>query len=72
MTDFDGVTIVFVPGLRDHVADHWQTHLAAEIAGSVTVAPLAEHRLSRSSASGGTVIEPGISAARWVCQWSAT
>ena len=49
MNAFDGVTIVFVPGLRDHVADHWQTHLAAEIAGSVTVAPLAEHRLSRAA-----------------------
>ena len=49
MTDFDGVTIVFVPGLRDHVADHWQTHLAAQIPGSVTVPRLAEGRLSRAA-----------------------
>jgi len=49
VSEFDGVTIVFVPGLRDHVADHWQTHLAAEIPGSITVAPLAEDRLSRAA-----------------------
>ena len=49
MNDFDGATIVFVPGLRDHVADHWQTHLAAEIPGSITVPPLAEDRLSRAA-----------------------
>ena len=36
------VTILFVPGLRDHVAEHWQTLLAAEIPGSVTVEPLTE------------------------------
>jgi predicted alpha/beta hydrolase family esterase len=41
------VTVLFVPGLRDHVADHWQTLLAAEIPGSVTVEPLTEDRLSR-------------------------
>ena len=39
-------TILFVPGLRDHVEDHWQTHLAREIAGSRTVPPLTEDRLS--------------------------
>ncbi|WP_433566580.1 RBBP9/YdeN family alpha/beta hydrolase [Nocardia sp. CA-151230] len=33
-------TVVFVPGLRDHVADHWQTRLAAQIPGSRTVPPL--------------------------------
>ncbi len=43
------VTILFVPGLRDHVADHWQTHLAAAIPGSVTVEPLTENRLSRAA-----------------------
>ena len=46
MNEFDGVTIVFVPGLRDHVADHWQSHLGAEISGSITVAPVGEGRLS--------------------------
>jgi predicted alpha/beta hydrolase family esterase len=39
-------TILFVPGLRDHVEDHWQTILASEIPGSVTVPPLTENRLS--------------------------
>jgi predicted alpha/beta hydrolase family esterase len=38
-------TILFVPGLRDHVEDHWQTHLAREIAGSKTVPPRTEDRL---------------------------
>jgi predicted alpha/beta hydrolase family esterase len=39
-------TIVFVPGLRDHVEDHWQTLLARDYSGSVTVPPLTENRLS--------------------------
>jgi serine hydrolase len=43
------VTVLFVPGLRDHVAEHWQTLLAAEIPGSVTVEPLTEDRLSRAA-----------------------
>lgn len=43
------VTVVFVPGLRDHVEDHWQTHAAKAIAGSVTVEPLTEDRLSRKA-----------------------
>lgn len=41
-------TILFVPGLRDHVEDHWQTHAARDIPGAVTVAPLAADRLSRA------------------------
>lgn len=41
-------TILFVPGLRDHVEDHWQTHSARAILGAVTVAPLAADRLSRA------------------------
>ena len=46
---FDGdTTILFVPGLRDHVEDHWQTHAARAIPGAVTVAPLAADRLSRA------------------------
>jgi hypothetical protein len=39
-------TILFVPGLRDHVADHWQTLLAAEVPGSRTVPPLEYDKLS--------------------------
>ena len=45
----DDITVLFVPGLRDHVEDHWQTLLAAEIPHSVTVEPLTEHRLSRAA-----------------------
>ena len=47
MTNPAGVRTLFVPGLRDHVADHWQTHLAAEIPGAITVEPLTENRLCR-------------------------
>lgn len=43
------VTVLFVPGLRDHVEDHWQSHAARAIAGSVTVAPPAADRLSRDA-----------------------
>ena len=39
-------TVLFVPGLRDHVEDHWQTHAARDFPGSVTVEPLTEDRLS--------------------------
>jgi predicted alpha/beta hydrolase family esterase len=39
-------TVLFVPGLRDHVAEHWQTLLAAEMPGSRTVAPLEHDKLS--------------------------
>jgi len=30
-------TVVLVPGLRGHVEEHWQTHLAHRIPGAVTV-----------------------------------
>lgn len=43
------VTVLFVPGLRDHVADHWQTHAAKAIPGSITVEPLTTDRLSRAA-----------------------
>lgn len=39
-------TALFVPGLRDHIEDHWQTHAARAIPGSVTVPPLEVDRLS--------------------------
>lgn len=49
MMAFGGeTTILFVPGLRDHVEDHWQTHAARAIPGAATVAPLAAGRLSRA------------------------
>ena len=46
MNDTQPSTVLFVPGLRDHVADHWQTLLAAELPGSRTVEPLTEDKLS--------------------------
>jgi predicted alpha/beta hydrolase family esterase len=49
MTDRRAITTLFVPGLRGHVADHWQTHMAAQFPGSVTVEPLAENGLSREA-----------------------
>ena len=39
-------TVLFVPGLRDHVEDHWQTHAARALPGSLTVEPLSVDRLS--------------------------
>ena len=42
-------TILFVPGLRDHVEQHWQTILQQEIPGSHCVAPLEHDKLSRDA-----------------------
>jgi predicted alpha/beta hydrolase family esterase len=40
------VTVLFIPGLRDHVAEHWQTLLAARLPNSRTVPPLERDGLS--------------------------
>lgn len=42
-------TVVIVPGLRDHVAEHWQTHLQAALPRAVTVPPLEQDKLSRAA-----------------------
>jgi predicted alpha/beta hydrolase family esterase len=42
-------TILLVPGLRDHVADHWQTLLQAELPKAACVAPLEHDKLSRAA-----------------------
>ena len=42
-------TVLIVPGLRDHVADHWQTLLAAGLERVRTVPPPAHDRLSRAA-----------------------
>lgn len=39
-------TPVFVPGLRDHVPDHWQTLLQARLPGSVCVPRLGKETLA--------------------------
>ena len=43
------VTVVIVPGLRDHVAEHWQTFLAEKLDNTVTVPPLEHDKLSRAA-----------------------
>lgn len=81
MSLLDGVTVLFVPGLRDHVAEHWQTLLAAEILGSITVEPLHEDRLSRdarvraldealSSISGDVILAAHSAGALMVVNWA--
>ena len=42
-------TILMVPGLRDHVEDHWQTHFANTHANVRTVAPLQRDKLDRAA-----------------------
>jgi predicted alpha/beta hydrolase family esterase len=39
-------TVLIVPGLRDHVADHWQTLLAARLPRVRTVPPMGREDLS--------------------------
>lgn len=42
-------TILIVPGLRDHVEEHWQTLLAAKLPNVRSVAPLEDRKLSRDA-----------------------
>ncbi|MFO1392586.1 MAG: alpha/beta hydrolase [Steroidobacteraceae bacterium] len=42
----DKPTVVFVPGLRDHVPDHWQALLAEQVPGCVTVPRMTTDKLS--------------------------
>ncbi|MFI6309928.1 RBBP9/YdeN family alpha/beta hydrolase [Nocardia fusca] len=46
MNDTAEPTVVIVPGLRDHVADHWQTLLADRLPRVRTVPPLEDGKLS--------------------------
>lgn len=39
-------TILIVPGLRDHVAEHWQTLLETSLPNAVSVPPLERDKLS--------------------------
>jgi predicted alpha/beta hydrolase family esterase len=39
-------TIVIVPGLRDHVPDHWQTLLAERLPNAITVPRMTHDKLS--------------------------
>ena len=38
-------TVLIVPGLRDHVEEHWQTYLAQNLPNSITVPSLTENKL---------------------------
>ncbi|MDA3623883.1 alpha/beta hydrolase [Saccharopolyspora oryzae] len=49
MNEAGTATVVIVPGLRDHVADHWQTHLAGKLRKVRTVPPLEHDKLSREA-----------------------
>ncbi|MEV0698698.1 alpha/beta fold hydrolase [Saccharopolyspora sp. NPDC050389] len=49
MNNPENPTIVIVPGLRDHVADHWQTHLADKLPNTRTVPPLEHDKLGRDA-----------------------
>lgn len=42
-------TVLFVPGLRDHVEEHWQTILQKKIPGARSVTPLEHDKLSRAA-----------------------
>ncbi len=46
MSEINATTILIVPGLRDHVPEHWQTLLAAELPKVRTVPPLEQDKLS--------------------------
>jgi uncharacterized protein len=41
----NGVTVLIVPGLRDHAPDHWQTLLAARLPRCRTVPPMGRRDL---------------------------
>ena len=42
-------TVLLVPGLRDHVPEHWQTLLEAQLPNARSVAPLEHDKLSRAA-----------------------
>jgi len=46
MTSKATPTILMVPGLRDHVAEHWQTLLQARLPKAASVPPLEHDKLS--------------------------
>lgn len=46
MTSNSKPTVLIVPGLRGHVADHWQTLLERQLPGARSVPPLERDKLS--------------------------
>jgi predicted alpha/beta hydrolase family esterase len=49
MSKTEQATVLIVPGLRDHVADHWQTLLQADLPEAHSLPPLRENGLSCSA-----------------------
>ena len=49
MNETTAATYLILPGLRDHVAEHWQTLLQAELPGDQAVPPLEQDKLSRAA-----------------------
>ncbi|SAL42847.1 RBBP9/YdeN family alpha/beta hydrolase [Caballeronia humi] len=49
MTSNPTPTVLIVPGLRDHVADHWQTWLERKLPNARSVPPLERDKLSRAA-----------------------
>lgn len=45
----NSTTVLIVPGLRDHVPEHWQTHLQARLPNARCVPPLTEDKLDLSA-----------------------
>ena len=49
MTFDPALTFLTVPGLRDHVPEHWQTLLQAQLPNARSVPPLEHDKLSRDA-----------------------
>jgi predicted alpha/beta hydrolase family esterase len=49
MSDTHAPTILFVPGLRDHVEEHWQSILQKKTPGARSVPPLEHDKLSHDA-----------------------
>jgi uncharacterized protein len=49
MTTSTTPTILIVPGLRDHIEEHWQTILEKKLPNARSVAPLEHNKLSRDA-----------------------
>ncbi|MBN3758854.1 alpha/beta hydrolase [Paraburkholderia sp. Tr-20389] len=49
MTSSTTPTVLIVPGLRDHVEEHWQTLLQRALPNARAVAPLEHDKLSRAA-----------------------
>lgn len=75
-------TILIVPGLREHVPNHWQTLLAAKLPNTRTVAPLEHDKLdcnarvdaidrALSSIAGPVIVVAHSAGAMMLAHWAA-